>query len=655
MSRVTPDPLREGVREGILGALAEDRVRSGPPLARRLAAAGVAGLVGAVALTLLFAGDRTETEDGRRLAVCGALWSALLVVSFAFLLLRIRTERIRLDRAAALGLVGLALAATTMLLWHRPHVGRWWHSTALGAIAHGIAGDGGSLLCFGLCSALVLGFTATLLLMARGSRVEDALAPAASLAMLLGPVVLLQGAGASVPVLTAWGAGIALGSYVGVRLAAALTRRRHVRTASVLLGGALVLAAPARVAAQPAAGTTRPLTLAWALDQARSKNPALQAAQARYLALRERPRREGSLPDPMLGVRYHNEDWNLTLGESDFSFVEVAAEQEIPFPGKLALRERVALREAERERAMRDATAAMVLGAVAARFTDLAVAETSGGILRENLGVLDLMVEQSSARYEVGEAEQQDVLRAAQERSGLQERLTMLERQRAAARAALASLLDLAREADLPALGSLEEPPPLAPLEVLQAKLAERSPELRAAQEELLRAGEELRLARREYFPDFSVMAAYMDKDRLLPEWELGVRVTVPLYFWRKQRAAVAEATLAERAAERGRRNTELDLAARLADAHAMAQAARRLVALYGGTLIPQAEATLESARASYAVGRVDSLTTLTAFASLLEYRLREVEERGRLWRALTEIGPLVGETPLGEPIASAP
>ena len=39
----------------------------------------------------------------------------------------------------------------------------------------------------------------------------------------------------------------------------------------------------------------------------------------------------------------------------------------------------------------------------------------------------------------------------------------------------------------------------------------------------------------------------------------------------------------------------------------------------------------------------------------LLEYRLREVEERGNLWRARAEIAPLVGETPLGEPIAGAP
>jgi outer membrane protein TolC len=414
---------------------------------------------------------------------------------------------------------------------------------------------------------------------------------------------------------------------------------------------ALLASAPASAAdeALPAR-----LTLDWTLERARERNPDVQAAQSRHLAMRERPSQAGALPDPSLGVRYHNEDWGISFGDSEFSFLEVAAEQEIPFPGKLGLRERIALREAERERAMRDTTLLVVLSEVAATHADLAVVERSAEILRENQRVLELIVEQTAARYAVGEAAQQDVLRAAQERGVLEERLTMLARRRAALRAALAARLDL-REAALPPTDGLDGTPALAPLAELEARLARTSPTLRAAQEELLRAGEELRLARREYFPDFALMGAYMDKERLLPEWEVGARVTVPLYFWRKQRAAVAEASHAERAAERTRRNTELALEARLADLHAMAAASRRLVALYGETLIPQGTATLESARASYAVGAVDFLTTLTAWSSLLEYRLRHAEESGNLRRAVAEIAPLVGETPLGEPLGAPP
>ena len=74
-------------------------------------------------------------------------------------------------------------------------------------------------------------------------------------------------------------------------------------------------------------------------------------------------------------------------------------------------------------------------------------------------------------------------------------------------------------------------------------RLADGSPALRAAAEEQLRAQEALRLARREYFPDFALMGAYMNKEELLPEWELGVRVKIPLYFWRRQRAGADAAS----------------------------------------------------------------------------------------------------------------
>jgi outer membrane protein TolC len=231
----------------------------------------------------------------------------------------------------------------------------------------------------------------------------------------------------------------------------------------------------------------------------------------------------------------------------------------------------------------------------------------------------------------------------------------MLVRERKAAAAALAALLELDTAAALPATTFLPESPPLELLETLSGKLAAGSPPLRAAAEELLRAQEALRLARREYYPDFAFMGSYMNKEDLLPEWELGVRVSIPLYFWRRQRAGVAEASFAARAAEHAQRNTQVSLEARLAELHATAESAQRLVRLYDETLIPQATLTLESARASYGVGRVDFLSTLTAFSALLEYRLRRAEEAGSFWRALAEIGPLVGETPFGEPLRSSP
>lgn len=385
------------------------------------------------------------------------------------------------------------------------------------------------------------------------------------------------------------------------------------------------------------------------LESARRENPEIKAAEARYRAMQQRPVQEGTLPDPTVGVRFHNEDFSrITFGESEFSFLEFSAEQEVPFPGKLGLRASVATRAAERERAMRDMTVLMVLARVTTAYADLAVIDRSAGLVHEAMRSLDLVTKQAAQSYAVGVAAQQDVLRASLERGGLDERLTMLVQKRAGAEAGLVALLGRPAEEPLGATEWSDDVPAVAPLSELETRLT-ASPALRAADEEVQRSEKTLDLARREYLPDFAFMGAYTNKDGLLPEWELGMRLRLPLYFWRRQRAAVAEATFGQTEAEQTRRTTRLGLTARLRELYAMADAAFRLVQLYRDRLVPQADLTFKSAGASYAVGKVDFLTMLNAFTALLEYRMRLAEELGNLRRARAEIAPLIGETPLGE------
>jgi outer membrane protein TolC len=225
--------------------------------------------------------------------------------------------------------------------------------------------------------------------------------------------------------------------------------------------------------------------------------------------------------------------------------------------------------------------------------------------------------------------------------------MTRLEQKRAAAEAGLNALLNRSATDPVARTEWPETVVTLEPLGELTARLAADAPELQAAEEAVLRSEESLKLARQEYYPDFALMGAYMNKDGLFPEWEVGLRVKVPLYFWRRQRAGVAEAAFAKSAAEHERRNMHVSLEGRLRELYSMSTSARRLVELYHDTLVPQAALTFESARASYAVGKVDFLTTLSAFTALLEYQIGYAEQWGDLYRARAEIAPLVRESPL--------
>jgi len=413
-----------------------------------------------------------------------------------------------------------------------------------------------------------------------------------------------------------------------------------------VMGAVVAVSAPAPAQAGDEAPPTR-ITLSWAIARALERNPEVRAADARVSAMEERPSQEGALPDPMLMVRYHNEDWGIS------SYVEVGVEQELPFAGKRGARRQIAEREALRERAMRDMTALMVLARVGMQYAELAALESTDASLTESLASLDALTAQVSARYSVGQAEQQDVLRAGLERDMIRERLAMVARERAQSRAQLAALLGTERPEELPLTAGFDAVRNLRPLDELRAKARDLSPELQAAREETLRAKEALRLAKREYFPDFGLTAAYMDKKELMPEWEVGLRVSLPLYARSKQRHAVAEAAFAETAAQRERQRAELDVGARIAELHAAAESSTRLVALYQESLLPSAALTFQSATASYATGRVDLMTVMSAFIAMLDYRIREAEETANLMTALTEMGPLLGETPLGDPFGA--
>ncbi len=324
------------------------------------------------------------------------------------------------------------------------------------------------------------------------------------------------------------------------------------------------------------------LELQTLLQEALAHNPEIQAAQQRYRAAQARPSQAGSLPDPMLEGGYHNERITpFTLGESEFSFLRFGVSQEAPFPGKLSLRQEIAAREAEREGQMLRATTLNVIARLETAYDDLTFTHRALEILQRNKTFLLDLQQSAAARYQVGQGIQQDVIKAQVEVSLLTSRLLQLERKREGLRATLNSLLNR------PPLAPLGTPPPLqqsrlsATVEQLSELALAHSPELKAAELMIARNELTLALAQREYYPDLVFKVEYMDKARLLPEWEVGIGVKVPLYFWRKQRYGVVEAAESVGEARSTRQNVMRTLLARIKDLYTQARTAEQLMRLY--------------------------------------------------------------------------
>lgn len=212
-----PGEVREGVLDGILSSVERDTELRGGRTARLLIGAGAGGVIGAIGATHLISGHALDTHPPWHVAAFGTLWAGLLIVSFAMVLLRVRTPVLPLARSAAVGIVGLGLAGICGAACPDQHFLEWWSATAVGQPLTQAGGLALSALCFGFVTTLLFGAIAAFAVLSdRGPRVVGPLLPAVFLAVLLSPGVVLQSVGTSPVVFLAWLAATAAGAYLGV-------------------------------------------------------------------------------------------------------------------------------------------------------------------------------------------------------------------------------------------------------------------------------------------------------------------------------------------------------------------------------------------------------------------------------------------------------
>ena len=412
------------------------------------------------------------------------------------------------------------------------------------------------------------------------------------------------------------------------------------RSQSLVVADAAQGSGTSAAQSSPVAGT-----LASLLDQLDRNNPGLQASRREIDMRVARVAPASAPPDPTVSVGYMGGIGRAFLSpNAPGAFQQVGASQEIPYPGKLALKGRVASTEVDQTRWNYEDVRRRLIADLKLAYFEYVLTERSLAIVQRNKVVLDQFRQIAEAQLAVGKGLQQDVLKAQVEISLLLERITMLERARGALQARINGLLyrDLATPIDANlSFGAA----PLPPLDVLKGQVAERYPALKRDERGIDRGQQALQLANRELLPDFAVDVTSWRQASGMP-WLLGIDFTVkvPIYWQRKQRPMIAEAAAALDAAKRTRENTLSMGAAQLTEEYLAAESSRRLMDLYSGSVLPQARLALESSQASYQVGKADFLTLLTNFMTVLTYEVNLEEQTARYRQGLVRIEPFIAE-----------
>jgi outer membrane protein TolC len=394
-----------------------------------------------------------------------------------------------------------------------------------------------------------------------------------------------------------------------------------------------------------AAQSPERLALADVVAEALRSNPEIAAAEQRFNAARQRPAQERSLPDPMISAGYAASGNPLPgagLGTEPTANIGVMVSQEIPYPGKLALRGAIASREADAEQQQIEAARLSVAARVKQAYYSLAYTYAVGDVLARNKALLDTLLKVSENRYSVGQAAQQDVIKAQTQLSILDLQEERIAQQRTTHAGALNALLNRPASSPLPRPDDLALVPFEYALDTLITAAVTHAPMLLRDRVMIDRSQLAVDAARKEYKPDFAMSGGYAYMGAMPSMYEFRVDVKVPLR--RDRRAAgVAEQLSSLQAARSTYDSSRLTLQGRLQEDYQMASTSTRLATLYRQTVLPQARLALESSMASYQTGAVDFLSVLTNFGSVLEYEMTYFDELSAFHVAVSRLEEMTG------------
>lgn len=387
-------------------------------------------------------------------------------------------------------------------------------------------------------------------------------------------------------------------------------------------------------------------SLASLVDEALRNNREILAAQKKYESARQRPPEASSLPDPTLSLGYASNGgpWpGAGLGRDATSNIGFTVSQQVPFPGKQKLRGEIAQKEAGAEFDDYRSVRLNVTARVKQAYHELHHAEEAIASTRESQDLLRTVLRISESRYSVGSGTQQEIFKAQTQFSIFEAQLLRYRQERASKEIEIDALLNRPPGAHLELEKEMEAGDFTASLEELVAHARTAAPALAREQKMVERSELSAKLARKGYYPDYTLSGGYFNQGGMPPMWQFRVDFQIPAYFWRKQRAEVAGEAFAVTDARHSYEAADVGLQARIREDYAIAATARKLIDLYQKSVIPEARLALESSLAGYENGRGDFLSVFSNFMNVVDNELMYHEEIMEFHVALARLEEATG------------
>jgi cobalt-zinc-cadmium efflux system outer membrane protein len=414
----------------------------------------------------------------------------------------------------------------------------------------------------------------------------------------------------------------------------------------VFVTATLVLAATLSAYGQETPASA-PTALSQLLAEAANSNPQFSAADHEAKAVRQMVPQVTALPDPKFTYQQFSVGSPKPFAgytNSDFAYVGVGASQEFPYPGKLRLRGQVADRDADIKQAEVGAIGADIADAVKTDYLRLAYLQQTLGILRQNEAVLDQLVQDATAHYQVGQGMQQDVLGAQVNRTKIVREITMHHEQMGMLQAHLKSLLNRDQESSDIVTEDLKETPLKVASSDLLALVRGDNPQIQVDASAVQKQDAQVASAKQERRPDFEVGYMYQNTDRKYRDYYM---LTVDVRFPRKRRVN-AEIAEAQEKLLASRQTFDAHLSQQLSQVqqfYVQASSDEEQLKEYSEGLVPQSDAAYRAALSAYVSNKDQFTHVLSYFTDLLTLKLEYAQTLLDHETALAHLESLTGAT----------
>jgi outer membrane protein TolC len=390
-----------------------------------------------------------------------------------------------------------------------------------------------------------------------------------------------------------------------------------------------------------------PTPLSQLLVEAEANNPQISAADHGARAARQMAPQLTTLPDPKFTYQ------QLSVGSpkpfagytnSDFAYIGVGASQELPYPGKLHARGAVAERDADTKQVEVEATKTGIADAVKADYLQLAYLQQTLGILRQNEAVLDQLIQDVTAHYQVGQGMQQDVLQAQVNRTKIVKEITMHHQEMGQVQAHLKGLLSRDQGSSDIVTEALIQTALKRTSDELLAVVRQNNPQIQVDASAIQAQDAHVASAKREGKPDFEVDYMYQNTDRKYRDYYM---FTFDVRFPRKKRVNAEIAEAIEKRAE-SQQTLDAHLQQQLAEVKegfVKVTSDEELLKEYREGLIPQSDAAYRATLSAYASNREPFVHVLSYFTDLLNLKLEYAETLEDHEVALAHLESLTGAT----------